>query len=212
MDEGNDRRRDAWKYLLEVLSHQRRGLAIGIAIGLVWTVGKIAIPQLTRHAIDSGIEQRWFGRHLGGADRLRRVDDRDVHRAAPLRRVPREPVDRNAAARAAVRPHPRAAHRLPRPSPDRTVDEPLVERSQPDAGVRRDDPDHDLEPRPRRRRRGDPGRHRSVAGARRARAAPVRERHRPRGSRRRSTRRCWRCRPSRRSSPRSSRRRSRASG
>ena len=57
MEEGNDRRRDAWKYLLEVLSHQRRGLAIGIAVGLVWTVGKIAIPQLTRHAIDSGIER-----------------------------------------------------------------------------------------------------------------------------------------------------------
>ena len=57
MDEGNDRRRDAWKYLLEVLSRQRRGLAIGIAVGLVWTVGKIAIPQLTRHAIDSGIER-----------------------------------------------------------------------------------------------------------------------------------------------------------
>ena len=53
MDEGTDRRRDAWKYLVDVLSRQRRGLALGIAVGLVWTVGKIAIPQLTRHAVDS---------------------------------------------------------------------------------------------------------------------------------------------------------------
>ena len=57
MDEGTDRRRDAWKYLVDVLSRQRRGLALGIAVGLVWTVGKVAIPQLTRHAVDSGIER-----------------------------------------------------------------------------------------------------------------------------------------------------------
>ncbi len=57
MDEGTDRRRDAWKYLVEVVSRQRRGLALGIAVGLVWTVGKVAIPELTQHAIDSGIER-----------------------------------------------------------------------------------------------------------------------------------------------------------
>jgi ATP-binding cassette subfamily B protein len=57
VDEGTDRRRDAWKYLVDVLSRQRRGLALGIAVGLVWTVGKVAIPQLTRHAVDSGIER-----------------------------------------------------------------------------------------------------------------------------------------------------------
>jgi ATP-binding cassette, subfamily B, bacterial len=55
--EGNDRRRDAWKYLVDALSRQRRGLALGIAVGLVWTAGKVLIPQLTRHAIDSGIER-----------------------------------------------------------------------------------------------------------------------------------------------------------
>jgi ATP-binding cassette, subfamily B, bacterial len=55
--EGDDRRRDAWKYLVDALSRQRRGLAIGIAVGLLWTVGKVVIPQLTRHAIDSGIER-----------------------------------------------------------------------------------------------------------------------------------------------------------
>ncbi len=57
MAEGNDRRRDAWKYLVDALSRQRRGLALGIAVGLVWTAGKVLIPQLTRHAIDSGIER-----------------------------------------------------------------------------------------------------------------------------------------------------------
>ena len=57
MDEATDRRRDAWKYLVELLSRQRRGLALGIAVGLVWTVAKIAIPQLTRLAIDGGLER-----------------------------------------------------------------------------------------------------------------------------------------------------------
>ena len=57
MAEGNDRRRDAWKYLVDALSRQRRGLALGIAVGLVLTAGKVLIPQLTRHAIDSGIER-----------------------------------------------------------------------------------------------------------------------------------------------------------
>jgi ATP-binding cassette subfamily B protein len=55
--EGNDRRRDAWKYLVDALSRQRRGLAIGIVVGLLWTVGKVLIPQLTGHAIDRGIER-----------------------------------------------------------------------------------------------------------------------------------------------------------
>jgi ATP-binding cassette subfamily B protein len=56
VDEATDRRRDAWKYLVELLSRQRRGLALGIAVGLVWTVAKVAIPQLTRQAIDRGLE------------------------------------------------------------------------------------------------------------------------------------------------------------
>jgi ATP-binding cassette subfamily B protein len=55
--EGDDRRRDAWKYLVDALSRQRRGLALGIVVGLVWTAGKVVIPELTGHAIDSGIER-----------------------------------------------------------------------------------------------------------------------------------------------------------
>jgi ATP-binding cassette subfamily B protein len=39
-----------------VLRRQRRGLALGVGIGLVWTLGKVAVPQLTRLAIDRGLE------------------------------------------------------------------------------------------------------------------------------------------------------------
>ena len=88
MAEGNDRRRDAWKYLVDALSRQRRGLALGIAVGLVWTAGKVLIPQLTRHAIDSGIERG--GSVVGWAVLIgcTGLADRDVHRPAPLHRVP----------------------------------------------------------------------------------------------------------------------------
>jgi ATP-binding cassette subfamily B protein len=46
---------DKWRLLLAQLREQRRGLAAGVAVGLAWTLGKIAIPQLTRLAIDQGI-------------------------------------------------------------------------------------------------------------------------------------------------------------
>jgi ATP-binding cassette subfamily B protein len=49
-------RRARWRPLLVLLRRQWRGLALGIAIGLVWTVGKVAVPQLTRLAIDRSIE------------------------------------------------------------------------------------------------------------------------------------------------------------
>jgi ATP-binding cassette subfamily B protein len=46
-----------WRPLLHVLRRQRRGITIGIVIGLAWTLGKVAVPQLTRMAIDRGIER-----------------------------------------------------------------------------------------------------------------------------------------------------------
>jgi len=49
-------RRAAWRPLLALLKQQRLGLGLGIAVGLVWTLGKVAIPQLTRLAIDRAIE------------------------------------------------------------------------------------------------------------------------------------------------------------
>jgi ATP-binding cassette subfamily B protein len=48
--------RDKWGSLLSVLRGQRRGLAIGVAVGLLWTGGKVIVPQLTRLAIDRSIE------------------------------------------------------------------------------------------------------------------------------------------------------------
>jgi ATP-binding cassette, subfamily B, bacterial len=48
--------RQKWRHLVELLKRQRRGLAIGVTVGLLWTLGKVAVPQLTRLAIDRGIE------------------------------------------------------------------------------------------------------------------------------------------------------------
>jgi ATP-binding cassette, subfamily B, bacterial len=55
--------REGWRLLRTTLRAQRRGLAIGVIIGLVWSLGKVAVPQLTRLAIDRGIEEDgalWF--------------------------------------------------------------------------------------------------------------------------------------------------------
>lgn len=51
-----------WKPLLALLRRQWVGLGLGIAVGLMWTLGKVAIPQLTRLAIDRAIlgeESAW---------------------------------------------------------------------------------------------------------------------------------------------------------
>ena len=49
--------KEGWKLLRETLVAQRRGLLGGVAVGLSWSVGKMAVPQLTRFAIDKGISQ-----------------------------------------------------------------------------------------------------------------------------------------------------------
>ena len=56
MEAATSRARGRWWPLLQTLRRQRRGLVIGVLIGLVWTFGKAAVPQLTRLAIDHGIE------------------------------------------------------------------------------------------------------------------------------------------------------------
>ena len=48
---------DGWRLLVTTLRAQRRALLFGASIGLMWTLGKVAVPQLTRLAIDRGIEQ-----------------------------------------------------------------------------------------------------------------------------------------------------------
>ena len=54
----NDRpTREGWRLLLQTLRVQRLGLATGAMVGLAWTLGKVAVPQLTKLAIDRGIEK-----------------------------------------------------------------------------------------------------------------------------------------------------------
>lgn len=48
-------RRSGWPILRALLVRQRAGLVIGIVVGLVWSAGKVAVPGLTRLAIDHGI-------------------------------------------------------------------------------------------------------------------------------------------------------------
>ena len=49
---------DGWRLLRESLWVQRRGLAAGVAIGLMWALGKVSVPQLTKLGIDRGIDGR----------------------------------------------------------------------------------------------------------------------------------------------------------
>jgi len=45
-----------WGLLRKTLMRERRGLLVGFAIALVWTVGKVAVPRLVQLGIDRGIE------------------------------------------------------------------------------------------------------------------------------------------------------------
>lgn len=47
-----------WGLLWATLKAQRRGLLVGIAVGLFWAVGKTAAPLLVQRSIDRGIEAR----------------------------------------------------------------------------------------------------------------------------------------------------------
>jgi ATP-binding cassette subfamily B protein len=49
-------RRASWRPLIALLRRQWLGLAVGVGVGLLWTLGKITIPQLTRLAIDRSID------------------------------------------------------------------------------------------------------------------------------------------------------------
>ena len=48
--------RAPWRPLLGLLRRQWVGLLLGVVVGLAWTSGKVAIPQLTGRAIDRAIE------------------------------------------------------------------------------------------------------------------------------------------------------------
>jgi len=46
-----------WQLLWQTLTEQKRALVLGVAIGITWTAAKVAVPQLTKAAIDNGIEK-----------------------------------------------------------------------------------------------------------------------------------------------------------
>lgn len=48
--------RRGWKLLGDTLREQRRGLAIGVLVGLIWSIAKISVPSLFRLGIDKGVE------------------------------------------------------------------------------------------------------------------------------------------------------------
>lgn len=47
---------EGWQLLRHTLAEQKWGLIAGVGIGLAWTAGKVAVPQLTKLGIDRGIE------------------------------------------------------------------------------------------------------------------------------------------------------------
>lgn len=54
--ETSDRDRAKWRPLLALIRRQWKGLSLGVGVGLLWTIGKVAIPWLTGRAIDRAIE------------------------------------------------------------------------------------------------------------------------------------------------------------
>ncbi|MSO39625.1 MAG: ABC transporter ATP-binding protein [Ilumatobacteraceae bacterium] len=52
-----------WKLLRTALFEQKKGLVLGVLVGVFWAAGKVSVPQLTKMGIDRGIEGReslWF--------------------------------------------------------------------------------------------------------------------------------------------------------
>ena len=56
-DESRGVTREGWQLLIATLKLQRRALIGGACVGLLWTLGKVAVPQLTKLAIDRGIDK-----------------------------------------------------------------------------------------------------------------------------------------------------------
>ncbi|MEK7292151.1 MAG: ABC transporter ATP-binding protein [Actinomycetota bacterium] len=57
LDFEREQRSDGWKLLRATLRVQRRNLLIGVAVGTLWAAGKVTVPQLTKYAINHGIER-----------------------------------------------------------------------------------------------------------------------------------------------------------
>lgn len=62
LEKGDDVRRkatkDGWRLLRQSLKAEWRGIALGVAVGLIWTAAKVAVPKLVQLGIGEGIEQQ----------------------------------------------------------------------------------------------------------------------------------------------------------
>lgn len=50
-------RSEGWRLLREALTAQRRNLLLGALVGIMWASFKVAVPQVTKYAINDGIEK-----------------------------------------------------------------------------------------------------------------------------------------------------------
>ena len=50
-------RSEGWRLLREALRMQRRNLLLGALVGILWASFKVAVPQMTKYAINDGIEK-----------------------------------------------------------------------------------------------------------------------------------------------------------
>lgn len=50
-------RSEGWRLLREALMAQRRNLLLGALVGILWASFKVAVPQMTKYAINDGIEK-----------------------------------------------------------------------------------------------------------------------------------------------------------
>jgi hypothetical protein len=66
LQDGDDVRRTAtregWGLLGRSLQEEWRGIAFGVAVGLIWTAAKVAVPKLVQLGIGEGIERQVPGR------------------------------------------------------------------------------------------------------------------------------------------------------
>ncbi|HEY2999771.1 MAG TPA: ABC transporter ATP-binding protein [Acidimicrobiales bacterium] len=47
--------RRGWRLILQLIRERRRGIAVGVAVGLAWTAAKVSTGLLVRNAVDQGI-------------------------------------------------------------------------------------------------------------------------------------------------------------
>jgi ATP-binding cassette subfamily B protein len=48
--------RDGWALLIERIKIQKGGIALGVLVGMLWTVGKVAVPWVVGQGVERGIE------------------------------------------------------------------------------------------------------------------------------------------------------------